>query len=85
MRIVSRSVERNQRRTFRWPSHARADPFVNLESVSTRRLAMSEDDQVDWVGMVMSSSVMLAATMRPSLRGLPALDTAAMAPNWKGQ
>lgn len=83
IKAVSRSVERNQVRAFRWPIQANADPFLIRDFSGERKASRSSAVHFGWSGMVSSMPVRFAAKMRSFRRGEVACDTARTAPNPK--
>jgi hypothetical protein len=81
MRAVEELLLRKARSALRWPSHARAEPRVIVETCSARRLDISSGVHAGCAGMEMSISVMFAARRRPSRRGDCCRDTAMTEPN----
>lgn len=77
----SKSVSRNHRKAFKCPSHASALPLDIRLSLSARILFTSSSVHFGCDGMMISSSVMLAARTNEFLRGEPSRDTAMTAPN----
>lgn len=80
--IVSSPESRNQRSTFKWPIHASAEPRVIVETFFATKFFRSVSVQTGWSGMVMSISVMFAASSRLLRRFDVSVETATIAPNW---